>query len=213
MRISEIFRSIQGESSFAGLPCTFVRTAGCSLRCVYCDTGYALDPRSGEEMSLEAVVERVRALGLDLVEITGGDPLEQPETPELCRRLLNLGAAVLVETSGAFPIEVLPAEVIKIMDIKTPSSRMAKRNCWANLAALSPRDEIKFVIADREDFDWSVAVCQEHGLFPKHTVLFSPSFAVLPPVQLAQWILRERVPVRLNLQIHKYIWAPSERGV
>ena len=213
MRISEIFRSIQGESSFAGLPCTFVRTAGCSLRCAYCDTGYALDKRSGHEMSLQAVLERTRALGVDLVEITGGEPLEQPEITELGRRLLDLGAVVLVETSGAFPVDVLPAGVIKIMDIKTPSSRMAHRNHWANLAALSPRDEVKFVIADREDFAWSVAVCQEHGLFHRHSVLFSPSFAVLPPVRLAQWILQEKIPVRLNLQIHKFIWEPSERGV
>ncbi|HOJ60194.1 MAG TPA: radical SAM protein [bacterium] len=213
MRISEIFRSIQGESSFAGLPCTFVRTAGCSLRCAYCDTGYALDKRSGEEMSLTAVLERACALGVDLVEITGGEPLEQPETPELCQRLLDLGAVVLAETSGAFPVNVLPAGVIKIMDIKTPSSRMAHRNHWANLAVLSPRDEVKFVIADREDFEWSVAVCQEQGLFHHHSVLFSPSFAVLPPVQLAQWILLEKIPVRLNLQIHKFIWEPGERGV
>ncbi|RJP25994.1 MAG: radical SAM protein [Candidatus Omnitrophota bacterium] len=213
MRISELFRSIQGESTYAGLPCTFVRTAGCSLRCSYCDTSYALDPKAGETMSLDEILRRVKELGSDLVEITGGEPLEQKETPELCRRLLDLGSTVLIETGGAFPIDPLPAAVIKILDVKTPSSKMSAKNRWANLPLLSPQDEIKFVIGDREDFDWSAAVCREHGLFHKHAILFSPSFNELPLIRLAEWILTDHLPVRLQLQLHKFIWPPHTRGV
>lgn len=213
MRISEIFRSIQGESTFAGLPCTFVRAAGCSLRCAWCDTGYALDPHSGEEMNLDSILDRVKRLGIDWVEITGGEPLEQEETPELCQRLLEWGAIVFVETSGAYPIDVLPASVIKIMDIKTPSSRMAERNDWENLRRLSERDEIKFAIADRQDFDWAVAVCRERELLGGRTILFAPVFSTLEPVRLAEWILQEKLPIRLQLQLHKYIWPSSMRGV
>lgn len=213
MRISEIYRSIQGESSYAGRPCTFVRTAGCSLRCAYCDTGYALSFQSGTEQPLESVIARIQQLGADLVEITGGEPLEEPNTPELCQRLLELGATVLVETSGAFSIDVLPAEVVKIMDIKTPSSRMVRRNHWDNLKFLAPRDELKFVIADREDYDWSVAVCNENQLFENYIIHFSPSFGALDSVVLANWILEDGVAARLQLQLHKYIWAPDAKGV
>ncbi|MDP8243794.1 MAG: radical SAM protein [Candidatus Hinthialibacter antarcticus] len=213
MRISEIYRSIQGESSYAGRPCTFVRTAGCSLRCAYCDTGYALSFESGTEQAIESVIAQIQQLGADLVEITGGEPLEEPNTPELCQRLLDLGATVLVETSGAFAIDVLPAQVIKIMDVKTPSSRMARRNHWDNLKLLSERDELKFVIANREDYDWSVAVCNDHALFGNYIIYFSPSFGVLDSVKLAQWILDDGIEARLQLQLHKYIWAPDAKGV
>lgn len=213
MRISEIYRSLQGESTYAGLPCTFVRTAGCSLRCRYCDTGYALPFHSGEEMPLETVLELVKQLGADLVEVTGGEPLEEPETPALCERLLALGAVVLIETSGAFAIEALPAGVIRIMDIKTPSSRMQSRNRWENLAHLTERDEIKFVISDRADFDWAVAVCREHHLFDRCPVLLSASHGVLPFDTLAGWIIAERIPARMQLQMHKFIWPEAARGV
>ncbi|MGC9329594.1 MAG: radical SAM protein [Candidatus Hinthialibacter sp.] len=213
MKISEIFRSIQGESTYAGLPCTFIRTAGCSLRCSYCDTEYALDPGDGDEMSLNSILSTASSLGLDFVELTGGEPLEQPETPELCRLLLNQNATVLLETGGALPLDSVPADVIKILDVKTPSSRMEKRNCWQNLSRLSPRDEIKFVIGARQDFDWSVQVCRDRGLFGRYTILFSPVFSNMPPIELAQWILTEDIPVRLQLQIHKYIWPPDARGV
>ncbi len=213
MRISEIYRSIQGESSYAGRPCTFVRTAGCSLRCSYCDTGYALEFDSGGETPLDDVVAKVKQLGADLVEITGGEPLEEPNTPELCQRLLDLGATVLIETSGAFAVDVLPPDVIKIMDIKTPSSLMARRNHWGNLKFLSENDEIKFVIADKDDYNWSVGVCREHGLFEKHITHFSPSFGVLDSVELVNWILGDGVPARLQLQLHKYIWQPDAKGV
>jgi len=213
MKISEIYRSIQGESTYAGLPCTFIRAAGCSLRCRYCDTGYALDPRSGESMTLDAILEQVKPLGYDLVEITGGEPLEQKETPELCRRLLELGAKVLLETGGAYRIDSLPEGVVTILDIKTPSSGMAHRNEWTNLERLSPCDEVKIVIGDREDFDWAVAVCRRYGLFGKGPLHFSPAFPALSPALLAQWILEEKIPVRLHLQWHKYIWPPDRRGV
>lgn len=214
MKISEIYRSIQGESTWAGRPCTFVRTAGCSLRCNYCDTGYALPFDSGDDMPLDAVIARVAELGLDLVEVTGGEPLEEPETPALCSALIERGATVLVETSGAFDIGQLPSEAIKIMDLKTPSSRMQRRNRFENIALLSPRDEVKFVIADRGDFDWSAGVCREQRLFDRcAAVHFSPSFGVLDPLELTDWILKEKIPARLQLQLHKYIWPPEQRGV
>ncbi len=213
MIISEIFRSIQGESTYAGLPCTFVRTAGCTLRCTYCDTGYALNPNSGETILLKEIINKVKELGSDLVEITGGEPLEQEETPELCRTLLGLGSTVLIETSGAFSIQPLPSEVVKIIDFKTPSSQMSHRNNWSNLDWLTSQDEIKFVICSQEDFDWSVSVCEKHDLFQKHEILFSPGFNEISPLDLANWILAEKVAVRLQLQLHKFIWPPTMRGV
>ncbi len=213
MRIYEIYRSIQGESTYAGLPCTFIRTAGCSLRCVYCDTGYALPHYSGEEIEIETILSRIETMGVDLVEITGGEPLEQADTPLLCERLIGMGATVLVETSGAFPIDQLPQQTIKIMDLKTPSSRMVDHNNYSNLSLLSPKDEVKFVISDRSDFEWALDICRRYGLFNKHTLLFSPSFNRMPPDQLAQWIIDEKIPVRLQIQQHKYIWSPTTRGV
>lgn len=213
MRISEIYLSIQGESTYAGLPCVFVRTAGCSLRCDYCDTDYALSFKAGDEMSVETVLERVREMSVDLVEITGGEPLEDPDTPTLCQALLDRGATVLVETSGAFPIEILPAGVIRIMDLKTPSIRMQRRNRWENLAHLTERDEVKFVIGSREDFEWAAAICREHRLCERCAVLFSPVFGKIEPLHLTQWILAERLPVRFQLQLHKYVWSPDARGV
>lgn len=213
MRIYEIYRSIQGESSYAGQPCTFIRTAGCSLRCVYCDTGYALPFDSGSDMTVSQILSQVEPLGFDLVELTGGEPLEQKETPDLCQALLGKGATVLVETGGHISINQLPKEVVKILDIKTPGSRMTRKIHWDNLKDLTNKDEIKFVLCDQTDFDWAVNVCNEHGLFSKHVIHFSPSFGVVDPQHLAQWIVDARVPVRLQMQIHKYIWDPSTRGV
>jgi 7-carboxy-7-deazaguanine synthase len=213
MIISEIFRSIQGESSFAGVPCTFVRVAGCSLRCVYCDTPYALNRSDGEERSLEDIIAKIEELGDDFVEITGGEPLEHEETPELCQRLLDLGAMVLVETSGAYPISILPEGTISILDVKTPSSKMEKKNHWDNLHTLSDLDEVKFVIMNKEDFIWSLDVCSKYNLFGLCEVLFSPAFGVLDPVTLANWMLEEGTPGRLQMQLHKILWAPDTRGV
>lgn len=213
MRIAEIYRSIQGESSYAGRPCTFVRTAGCSLRCRYCDTGYALSFQAGEDMLRSDVLQRVRELGIDLVELTGGEPLEEPETPALCAELLAEGATVLIETSGAFPIVTLPPGVISIMDLKTPSSGMQDRNLWDNISHLHSADEVKFVIGTREDFDWSVTVCREHGLFERCGTLFSPTFGKIEPLQLVEWMLAESIPARFQLQMHKYVWPPTQKGV
>lgn len=213
MRIVELYRSLQGESSYAGLPCTFIRTAGCSLRCTYCDTPHALDKQSGEEWSLDDIVAKVQSLGTDIVEITGGEPLEQEETPELCQRLLEAGLSVLIETSGAYDISVLPEDTITILDIKTPSSGMEKRNRWQNLTILKDLDEIKFVISDRADFEWAVAICNEYGLCDLNEVLFSPAYPTLEPVTLAEWILEDGIAVRMQIQLHKYIWSPDARGV
>lgn len=213
MQIYEIYRSIQGESSYAGQPCTFIRTAGCSLRCEYCDTGYALPVDSGTGMPLDQIISRVKTLGHDLVELTGGEPMEQEETPELCRMLLDEGSTVLLETGGHISIQSLPKEVVKILDIKTPGSRMTRKYHWDNLQYLTEKDEIKFVLCDRADFEWAVKICHEHNLIGKQIIYFSPSFGVIEPIQLAQWILDERVPVRMQLQIHKYIWDPNTRGV
>lgn len=208
-----MYRSIQGESSYAGQPCTFVRTAGCSLRCVYCDTGYALPFDSGTEMSITQIVDEVKHLGIDLVELTGGEPMEQNETPILCQMLLDEGATVLIETGGHIPLKTLPKDVIKILDIKTPGSKMTRKYQWDNLHYLLPHDEIKFVLCDRSDFEWAVSVCRENGLFDQHIIHFSPSFGVTDPQSLANWILEEKVPVRLQLQSHKYIWEPNAKGV
>ncbi len=213
MKIAEIFRSIQGESTYAGLPCTFVRTAGCSLRCAGCDTDYALSEDSGQEISIDTILKRVQELGVDLVEITGGEPLDQPETPELCQKILDLGYTVLLETNGSRPIETLPSAVIKIMDIKTPSSHMSDHNLWSNLEHLSEHDEIKFVIGTHKDFYWSVDICRKHDLFDRCAILFSPLFDKINPRDLAQWILQDQISVRMQLQLHKYIWSPTRRGV
>ena len=213
MRISEIYCSIQGESTYTGWPCVFLRTAGCALRCVYCDTEYALDPEAGEAISLDEIVDRVRCYGVDLVEITGGEPLEQTDTPELCQRLLDLGLKVLVETNGAHRIDMLPKETIKIIDLKTPGSRMDSHNDWNNIPLLSPKDEVKFVLLDQDDFDWAVRICVKHELFNSVRILFSPIVPALKPADLAQWILDMRIPVCLQIQIHKIIWPESERGV
>lgn len=213
MRVVEIYRSIQGESSYAGRPCVFVRTGGCALRCVYCDTPYALERGSGREMALDAVFAEALRLGGDLVELTGGEPLEQPETPELCRRLLDAGAEVLVETGGHMPVDALPGGAVKILDVKTPGSRMTRKIRWENLRALTPRDEIKFVVVDRNDFEWALGVCREHGLLGRNLVHISPAFGLVPPDRLAEWIAGCGEPVRLQLQLHKYIWAPEARGV
>ncbi|MDX9754361.1 MAG: radical SAM protein [bacterium] len=213
MRIVELYRSIQGESSYAGLPCTFIRTAGCSLRCTYCDTPYALDRKSGEEMPLNTLVANVLKMKTDLVEITGGEPLEQKETPALCQRLLEEGLTVLVETSGAYDLTVLPEDTITILDIKTPSSGMEKRNLMENLENLRDLDEVKFVIGTRDDFEWSLCVCNEYELFDRNEVLFAPVFGRLKPATLAAWILEDEAPVRLQIQQHKFIWTPDARGV
>lgn len=211
MRITEIFYSIQGESTFVGLPCVFVRVTGCPLRCTWCDTTYAF--YDGQEMSVEQIVERVGRYDCRLAEITGGEPLHHPEALELTTRLLDAGYAVLVETSGAVDIAPLDPRAVVIMDLKCPGSGMADRNLWSNLDRLKPSAEIKFVVKDRADYQWARNVLARTGLHERHAVLLSPVFGELDPKVLAAWVLEDRLPIRLQLQLHKLIWDPAARGV
>ncbi len=212
MKICELFASIQGESTYAGTPCTFIRLSGCNLRCSYCDTTYSYE--EGAEQSIEEILERVRDAGLNLVEITGGEPLLQhEEVAELTKRLLDAGYRVLIETNGSMSISSLDKRAIVIMDMKTPSSGMSEENDLSNFAYLKPDDEIKFVISNRNDYSWSKKMVIEHGLSKRCTVLFSPAACSINPRELAGWILQDRLEVRLNMQLHKIIYNPDERGV
>ncbi len=211
MRITEIFYSIQGESSYSGLPCVFVRTTGCNLRCVWCDTAYAF--HGGQEMSLDEILVRVRGYDCKLVELTGGEPMLQKDTPELARRLLLEGFTVLMETGGSLDLSPLDPRVIKIMDLKCPGSGEVDRNYWPNLEILQPHDQIKFVIKDRQDYDWAVQVIRQHHLAERFALLFSPVFNEMNYRQLAEWMLADHVAARFQIQLHKYIWPPDMRGV
>jgi 7-carboxy-7-deazaguanine synthase len=208
--VSEIFKSIQGESSFCGQVCSFVRLAGCNLRCAWCDTAYAWE--GGETMTMDAVVCRITDHNTRLVEITGGEPLVQPETPQLCRHLLETNHTVLVETNGTLDIDMLPEGVVRIMDIKCPSSGMADRFHAPNAGKLTSRDEVKFVIADREDFIWALDVVKLHRLDRRCTVVMSPAWNKLPLDKLAAWILKADAPIRMGIPLHKVIWG-ERRGV
>ena len=201
MKINEIFYSIQGESTFAGLPCVFIRVAGCNLRCSYCDTSYT----NGSELSIKAILQRVKKYNCKLVEITGGEPLLQPETAELAQQLISDVYRVLVETNGTYDISVLHPLVIRIMDIKCPGSGESDKMDWDNINRLRPRDQVKFVISNRWDFDWAISKLKKHKLIDKTNILFSPVFGLLNPGELAQWILDTKLPVRLQIQLQKYI--------
>jgi 7-carboxy-7-deazaguanine synthase len=209
--VHEIYRSIQGESQFAGLPCVFVRTAVCDARCVWCDTPHAFT--QGTAWSLDEIVERVLDFRTPLVEITGGEPLIQPEVFPLMTRLADLGLTVLLETSGAHDLRPVDRRVHIIMDLKCPDSGECDNNLWTNLDVVKPSDEIKFVIASRRDFDWTAATIREHRLDERFGVLLSCVFGAVAPVELAEWILESRLQVRMQLQLHKFIWDPSARGV
>jgi 7-carboxy-7-deazaguanine synthase len=209
--IHEIYRSLQGESTFAGLPCVFIRLTACHLRCVYCDTPHAF--HQGEMVGLDEVVDRALQLGDPLVEITGGEPLLQPEVYPLMTRLADAGKTVLLETSGAIDTGRVDPRVRIILDVKTPGSGEVGANVWSNLGGLQPIDEVKFVLCDRADFDWAVEVVREHRLVDRCPVLFSASFGQVNPTELAAWILESRLPVRLQLQQHKILWDPKARGV
>ena len=205
VRVTEIFRSIQGESTRAGLPCAFVRLTGCALRCVWCDTAYAFS--GGEEMSVDEAAAKVLSLGTDLVEITGGEPLEQEGVYPLMGLLLDAGRTVLLETGGHVPIDRVDPRVIRIVDVKAPGSGMEAANLPENLRALSPSDEVKFVLADRRDFDWALAFVRERDLDRRHVVTFSPAWQTLPASELAAWVRDSGRPIRLGLQLHKVIWG------
>ncbi len=194
-----------------GLPCVFVRLTECDLRCTYCDTEYAF--YEGEMLSLEHIIERVSSYGCKLVEITGGEPLLQPEVYELMTRLCDLDFSVMLETSGHILVDKVDARVKKIIDMKTPSSGMLRKNDYRNLEIAAPTDEIKFVIGSRLDYDWAKNVIEQYRLTERLTVLMSVVFGELSPQTLAEWILADRLPVRFQLQMHKYIWSPETRGV
>lgn len=211
MKICEIYRSIQGESTRAGMICTFVRLSGCNLSCTYCDTQYAL--QEGTEYSIDEIIERVGELDSSLVEITGGEPLQQEETPLLCRKLLNIGYTVLVETNGSLNIAILPQDCVIIMDIKCPGSGSADSFYPDNISNLRKYDECKMVISGKDDFDWAVKYLYDHNVHEKCTVIFSPNTKNVSPKDLAEWILKANAPVRLGLQMHKIIWGGDVRGV
>ena len=211
LQVCEIYRSIQGESTFAGWPCVFVRTVGCDIRCTYCDETHAFS--GGERMTVDQVLARIRPWNTRLVEVTGGEPLLQPALPELVGRLLDESYEVLVETGGHHDISVLDPRAHVILDVKTPGSRMHDRNEPENLKRLGAGDEVKFVLCDRADYEWSRDLVRAHQLDSRLPVNFSPVNPGLDPSELVKWLLEDSLRVRLNLQLHKYIWGPDTRGV
>ncbi|HEX2055878.1 MAG TPA: 7-carboxy-7-deazaguanine synthase QueE [Nitrospiraceae bacterium] len=211
LRVTEIFHSIQGESTHAGRPCVFIRLTGCPLRCTWCDTEYAF--HGGADMAIEEVLARTRAYDCSLVEVTGGEPLHQPAAFPLIERLCEDGFEVLVETSGAIDVGPVDRRARLIMDIKCPGSAMADRMLWSNLEKLSSHDEAKFVVKDRGDYEWARELVRRENLAARCRILFSPVFGELEPRSLAEWILEDRLPVRFQIQLHKVIWSPDMRGV
>jgi 7-carboxy-7-deazaguanine synthase len=212
LTINEIFYSIQGESTYAGRPCVFVRLTACDLRCSWCDTAYAF--HEGGKRSLDDVLAEVNRYDCPLVEVTGGEPLLQEEVYPLMQKLLAQGRTVLLETGGHRSTDRVPAQVITVLDVKCPGSGEAHRNDWSNLDRLRAHDEVKFVIKDRTDYEYARDLVKQHGLAGRAAaVLFSPVHGVLDPKQLSEWVLADRLPVRVQLQVHKYIWDPDTRGV
>lgn len=217
LRVTEIFHSIQGESTWAGLPCTFVRLTGCPLRCSWCDTEYAF--HGGEKLSLDEIIARVDAAGSRVVEVTGGEPLIHPGAFVLIRRLLDRDYTVLVETSGSIDVSPLDPRAHKIMDLKCPGSGEAARNLWSNLDHLTPRDEIKFVVKDRADYEWMRNVIRERDLAGRvergelRALLLSPVWDAVEFKDLAEWVLEDHLPIRFQIQLHKLIWGANVHGV
>ncbi len=212
LTVNEIFHSIQGESTRAGNPCVFVRLTACDLRCTWCDTPYAF--HEGHKMSIDDVMKAVDNYDCPLVEITGGEPLLQDDVYPLMERLLEVGKTVMLETGGHRPIDRVPAAVVKVVDVKCPGSGESDKNEWSNLDKLAPHDEVKFVIADRADYEFARDVVVSRGLASKgRAILFSPVHGVLDSKLLSEWVLADRLAVRVSLQIHKFIWHPSTRGV
>jgi 7-carboxy-7-deazaguanine synthase len=212
LTVNEIYHSIQGESTWAGEPCVFVRLTFCDLRCTYCDTEYAF--YEGKKMALEEIVKATGAFQCPLVEITGGEPLLQKNVLPLMTMLADTGQMVLLETSGAHDISPVDPRVHRIMDLKTPGSGECTRNLFTNIEHLTQRDEVKFVIGSREDYEWSREQVERHALADRcRAVLFSPIFGRIDPRKIVEWILADRLPVRFQLQMHKFIWTPTKRGV
>ena len=211
IKINEIFYSIQGESSFAGLPCVFIRFTHCNLRCNYCDTEYAF--YDGNELTINEIIEKVDQYNCHLVEITGGEPLLQENIYSLIQDLFNHNYEVLLETGGHLDISKVDKRVKIIMDIKCPSSGESDKILWANLENLNSTTELKFVIGDKNDFDWSISIIEKNKLNQKNKIIFSPVFGKLENEKLANWILESKLPLRMQLQMHKYIWHPDKKGV
>jgi 7-carboxy-7-deazaguanine synthase len=211
LRITEIYASIQGEAAFSGFPCTFIRLTGCPLRCKWCDTVYGFE--GGKDFTQEEVLAKVAEFGLHHVELTGGEPLAQAGAVPLMQALVDRGHRVMIETGGSEPIENIPQAVHIIMDIKCPGSGMAEKNRWANLDFLKPSDEIKFVVASRADFDWALEVSRKNKLDERCQLIFSCAFGLVQPKDLADWMVAEKGPGRMQLQMHKYIWHPRAKGV
>uniref|UniRef100_A0A832G2K7 7-carboxy-7-deazaguanine synthase n=1 Tax=Ignavibacterium album TaxID=591197 RepID=A0A832G2K7_9BACT len=211
-KINEIYYSIQGESTFAGLPCVFVRFTYCNLRCTYCDTAYAF--YEGRDASVDEIISEIKEYNCKLVEITGGEPLVQrDECLELMRKLCHFDYQVMIETGGSLPINGIDPRVKIIMDLKCPSSGMMKKNLYENIYFLKPIDEVKFVIGTKEDYDWAKEIIKQYELDKRCTLLFSPVFGSIEPSEIVHWILEDSLPVRFQLQMHKYIWNPEIRGV
>ena len=205
LKITEVFLSLQGESSLVGWPTVFIRLTGCPLRCQYCDTAYAF--HGGQWRTLDELLEQTRTFGVQHVCVTGGEPLAQKPCTELLRRLCDAGFAVSLETSGAIDVADVDPRVVKVLDLKTPGSGEAARNLWGNLRHLRPHDQVKFVLCGRADYEWARAALAEHGLAQRCTVLFSPSYEQLPARELADWIVADRLPVRFQIQLHKSLWG------
>lgn len=210
VKITEVYSSIQGESSYAGFPCTFIRLTGCPLRCRWCDTVYGFE--GGENIPIYELISRVQSYGLNLIEVTGGEPLAQENTIKLLSSLVRHQFRVLLETGGSEPIENVPNEIHIIMDLKCPDSGMSDRNHIANLQFLKPTDEIKFVIASRKDYEWAKTQINDHKISSSQA-LFSPAFGLIKPSELSSWMVKDQVKARLNMQLHKYIWSPKAKGV
>lgn len=212
LKINEIFFSIQGESTNAGLPCVFIRLTYCNLRCVYCDTEYAF--YEGKDISIDDIMVEVEKYNCKLVEVTGGEPLVQENVHELMKRLCDKGYTVMIETGGSLPIEIIDKRVKVIMDLKTPYSKMEFKNRYENINHLKPVDEVKFVVGSRDDYEWTKDIISKYDLTSKvEQVLISPVFGEVENIDLANWILQDNLNVRFQLQMHKYIWHPETRGV
>lgn len=209
LKVNELFVSIQGESTYAGVPCFFIRLTGCPLRCTWCDTEYAF--HEGENYLIEDLVKEAKKSNCKYVEVTGGEPLAQKGTIHLLESLLKENFEVMLETSGSFPIDDVPKNVIKIVDIKCPGSKMSDKNIWENFNKLESHDEIKCVIADENDYNWAKKELKERGLFNKK-ILFSPVKETLAPGDLANWILKDRLSVKIQVQLHKVIWPEKTKG-
>jgi len=211
LKVNEIYHSIQGESSKSGLPCVFVRLTYCNLRCAYCDTEYAF--YEGEDKSVEEIINEVKKYNCKLVEVTGGEPLVQNECLDLMKRLCDEGFDVMLETGGSLSIKEIDERIMIVMDLKCPSSKMEKKNLYENIDFLKPTDELKFVIGNREDYEWSKEIISRYDLQNICEILFSVVFDELEPVSLVNWIIEDKLNVRYQLQLHKYIWHPETKGV